>query len=65
MPKIKTVKGVRDRFKVTGSGKLMGFRAGRRHLLGSKRRKTKRQFKRRHVLAAVDTKKIRQLVPYQ
>ena len=65
MPKIKTVKGVKARFKVTGTGKLVGRRAGRRHLLGGKRAKTKRQLRRPQTLSERDTRKIRALVPYQ
>jgi len=65
MPKLKTVKGVKERLKVTGTGKLLGFRAGRRHLLTGKRAKIKRQLRRRAVLAQVDARKIRALLPYQ
>jgi large subunit ribosomal protein L35 len=64
MPKLKTVKGVKERLKVTGTGKLLGFRAGRRHLLAGKRAKIKRQLRRRTVLAQVDARKIRALLPY-
>ena len=65
MPTLKTVKSVKGRFKVTGTGKLVGFRAGRRHLLSGKRAKTKRKLRRRQVVSAVDTRKIRTLLPYQ
>jgi large subunit ribosomal protein L35 len=65
MPKLKTVKGVKERFKVTGRGKLLARRAGRRHLLGHRRRKTKRQLRRPQLLAPVDVKKLRRLVPYE
>ena len=65
MPKIKTVKGVTARFKVTGRGKLVGFRAGRRHLLAGKRAKIKRHLRRPMMLSKVDTRKIRALMPYQ
>ena len=64
MSKLKTVKSVKNRFKVTGRGKLLGFRAGRRHLLSGKRAKIKRKLRRSHTLAKVDTRKIRALVPY-
>ena len=63
--KLKTVKGVKDRIKVTGTGKLIAHRAGRRHLLGSRRAKTKRQLRRLQVLSPVDARKIRPLLPYQ
>ncbi len=64
MPTIKTVKGVKRRFKVTGTGKLVGFRAGRRHLLGGKRAKTKRHLRRPRTVSSVDKRKIRALMPY-
>ena len=64
MPKIKTVKGVKARFKVTGRGKLVGFRAGRRHLLAGKRAKVKRHLRRPVTLASVDERKIHALIPY-
>ena len=64
MPKMKTVKGVKERLKVTGTGKLMGYRPGRRHLLGGKRAKIKRQLRRPLVVSAVEERKIRSLVPY-
>ena len=65
MPKLKTVKGVKERFKVTGTGKMLARRAGRRHLLGSRRRKTKRQLRRPQLVAEVDLRKLRSLVPYE
>ena len=65
MPKLKTIKGVKGRIKVTGTGKLIGFRAGRRHLLAGKRAKIKRHLRRDQVLAPVDARKIRSLIPYQ
>ena len=36
MPKNKTHSGAKKRFKVTGSGKLLHERAGKRHLLERK-----------------------------
>ena len=65
MPKLKTVKGVKDRLKVTGTGKLLGFRPGRRHLLTGRRSKLKRHLRRPHLVAAVDARKLRTLLPYE
>ena len=62
--KLKTVKGVKDRIKVTGTGKLIAHRAGRRHLLSGRRAKVKRQRRRLQVLSPVDARKIRPLIPY-
>ena len=65
MPKIKTVKSVKRRVRVTATGKLMGFPAGRRHLLGSKRAKTKRHLRRAQLLSPRDMRKTRALIPYE
>ncbi|UZJ23376.1 50S ribosomal protein L35 [Rhodococcus antarcticus] len=43
MPKMKTHKGTAKRIKVTGSGKLLREKAGRRHLLEHKASKRTRR----------------------
>ncbi len=43
MPKMKTVKALHAKFKVTASGKLKRQRPGKRHLLTKKSSKKKRQ----------------------
>ena len=42
MTKMKTVKAIKARFKVTASGKLKRGRPGKRHILTSKSSKKKR-----------------------
>ena len=42
MPKMKTKKAVKARFRVTGTGKLKRTRPGRRHILTKKSAKRKR-----------------------
>ena len=42
MPKMKTRKAVKARFKLTGTGKLKRTRPGRRHILTKKSSKRKR-----------------------
>lgn len=42
MPKMKTRKAMKARFKVTGTGKLMRMRPGRRHMLTKKSANRKR-----------------------
>lgn len=64
MPKLKTHKGVAGRVKVTGTGKLMRFRAGRRHLLTRRPPKRMRQSRRSAEVTAVQEKQLRQLIPY-
>lgn len=46
MPKMKTKKAFKARFKVTGTGKLKRTRPGRRHILTKKSSKRKRHLKK-------------------
>lgn len=46
MPKQKTNKAVKKRFKRTGRGKLMHWHSGRKHILQDKPRKRKRAMTR-------------------
>ena len=64
MPKPKTVQGIKDRVKVTGTGKLMARQAGRRHLLAHRRSKTKRQLRRPRLLSPADAKNLKLTLPY-
>ena len=64
MPKLKTVKGVKWRVKVTGRGRVVAHRSGRRHLLSGKRAKIKRQMRRQRVIAPADERKVLTLLPY-
>jgi large subunit ribosomal protein L35 len=64
MAKLKTLKGAKKRFKVTGTGKVLGWRPGRRHLLGGRRAKIKRQLRRPQLVSGADKRKVRALLPY-
>ena len=64
MPKLKTIKGVKGRFKVTGRGKVVGYKSGRRHLLSHKRSKIKRKLRKQRMLAPADQRKVLALMPY-
>ena len=46
MPKVKTKKAIKKRFKLTGTGKLMRCKQGRRHILTKKTSKRKRHLKK-------------------
>ena len=54
MPKMKTNKSIRKRFRVTGTGKLKRRQAGKKHLLSHKTGKRKRQLR----APITDTRKI-------
>ena len=50
MTKMKTKKGIKKRFKVTGTKKLKRTRPGRRHLLSKKPSKRKRKLRKRPLM---------------
>lgn len=64
MPKLKTNKSVRKRFRVTKSGKLKKMRAGKRHLLEGKSSKRKRHLRESNLVEGAFRKSLRRLLPY-
>jgi len=46
MPKLKTCKAARKRFKITATGKVLFRPAGKRHLMSGKPSKRRRQMRR-------------------
>ena len=50
MPKQKTHKGIKKRFKVTGTGKVKHRKAFRGHILGKKSGSRKRHLRQDHVI---------------
>lgn len=65
MPKIKSNRAAMKRFKVTGSGKIKRNRGFKSHLLSSKNKKRKRRLRQPTTVAAVESRNIRKLIPYQ
>ena len=63
MPKVKTHRGAKKRFKVTGKGKIKRSKAFASHLKVKKSAKKKRKSRRRGILHSSDTKKIKKLLP--
>lgn len=61
-PKNKTHSGSKKRFRVTGSGKIMRERAGRRHLLEHKAPSRKGRLKRDVQISKADRKEVRALL---
>ena len=59
----KTHKGVAARFRVTGTGKIVHKKSGRRHLLAGKTAKRMRKMRKTTQIAEVDAKKLRLLIP--
>jgi large subunit ribosomal protein L35 len=64
VPKIKTHKGAKSRFHVTGSGKIMRVKGGKSHLRRRKAKRTKGLFDETIPLSPADRKRIQRLIPY-
>ena len=63
MSKLKTHKGAAARFKLTGRGKIVYRKGGRRHLLTGKSSKRQRPMRRLMVIDKTNEDKIRRLLP--
>lgn len=62
MPKQKSHKGAKARFKVTGTGKIRRRRVGLNHFLGKKSSTRKRRLGSTTVVADVDAKRVRRML---
>ena len=60
----KTKKSVAKRFKITGTGKILRRKQGRRHLLIKKNAKRKRRLARATTVAEVDVPRIKECLPF-
>ena len=65
MPKIKTNRAAAKRFRVTGSGKVKRNKAYKSHILSTKGKKRKRKLRQGTLVAAVEQKNIKKLIPYK
>jgi large subunit ribosomal protein L35 len=63
MPKLKTHKGAKDRFKITGTGKIMRTIGPKTHLRVKKAKRVRRQFDNMTELSPADRKRISRLIP--
>ncbi|MAD60645.1 MAG: 50S ribosomal protein L35 [Myxococcales bacterium] len=64
MPKMKTNRGARKRFKVTKKGKVKFFHANKRHILTKKAQKRKRQLRGSSFMETGDANLVKRLLPY-
>ena len=62
MPKMKSHKGARSRFKVTGTGKIRRRKANMNHFLGKKSSSQKRRLNQMDVVDKSDVKRIRRML---
>ena len=63
MPKIKTHKGAKRRFHVTGTGKVVRTKGPKSHLRRNKSSRVKRKFDKKIATAPAMAKKIKQFLP--
>ena len=64
MPKMKTKSSAKKRFKVTGSGKVVGGQAGKRHGMIKRSNKFLRNARGTTVLSEPDQKLVKSYMPY-
>lgn len=62
MPKMKTHSSAKKRFRVTGSGKIKRFQAGKRHLLRKRSTKAKLRLTGSTLVSKADEKRIKALL---
>ena len=64
MPKLKTHKGAKSRFHITGSGKIMRAKGMKSHLRRKKSKRTKRLFDEMIEVHHSDRARLKKLLPY-
>jgi len=64
MPKLKTHKGAKSRFHITGRGKILRTKGGKSHLRRRKTKRVKRLFDEKIALHPADRTRIKRLIPY-
>jgi large subunit ribosomal protein L35 len=62
MPKIKTSRSARKRFKLTGKGKVKRSKAFKSHILTSKTSKRKRGLRKRVLVSKADQARIKRII---
>ena len=64
MPKMKTNRAARKRFRLTATGKVRRNRANKSHILTKKARKRKRHLRQSTTANAASRKNLTRLLPY-
>jgi large subunit ribosomal protein L35 len=62
MPKVKTSRGAKKRFKLTGAGKILRRHAMKSHNLEKKSSKRRRGFRKTYEVAPSDRKNVKKLL---
>ena len=64
MPKLKTHKGAKSRFHITGTGKIMRTKGGKSHFRRRKPKRVRRLYDETIPLSPADRIRIKRLIPY-
>ncbi len=64
MPKMKTHKGAKSRFNITGTGKVMRAKGMKSHLRRKKSKRVKGLFDEMIEVHRTDRKRVKKLLPY-
>jgi len=64
MPKLKTRKAAKKRFRLTGGGRIKRSKSGKRHILTKKSGKRKRNLRRGGLVSKTQERAIKKLLPY-
>lgn len=64
MPKLKTHKGAKRRFHVTGSGKIMQAKGGKSHFRRRKAGRTRGLFDEMHPVSESNVRMLKKMLPY-
>jgi len=64
MPKLKTHKGAKSRFHITGSGKILRTKGGKSHFRRRKPERVKRLYDELIAVSPADKPRIKRLLPY-
>lgn len=65
MPKLKTHRGARKRFKITGSKKISRKKAYKSHILTKKTAKRKRDLRQGDLVSPADRRRVKNMLPYE
>ncbi|MFB0566400.1 MAG: 50S ribosomal protein L35 [Candidatus Aminicenantaceae bacterium] len=65
MPKLKTHRGAKKRFKVTGKKKILHNKAYKSHILTKKSAKRKRMLRKKGNVDKTDRSAVKKMLPYE
>ena len=64
MPKLKTKRVARKKFRITGTGKFKHPKMNRNHILGKKSPKRKMKLRRQAMVDSTNEAAVRKMLPY-